>query len=244
MRILEPEAMMSEDQVVAYDLLVKKYFQILHSGFIETIINLSPSQGSFLDVGTGTGWIAIGVAKYSSEVEVVGVDLSEPMLKVAAKNALNEGVGGKTKFISGDAKNLPFENETFDSVFCHNMLHHVPNPIEMVNEMARVIKKDGAILIRDLKRLPKLLTEFHVNVLGLPYPKIMKKKYRDSIRAALSESEWNDLFLSINIPGAKLTKQSITHFSIVRPSPNKRKDYIKVPASVFVQPFKSLYVSK
>jgi ubiquinone/menaquinone biosynthesis C-methylase UbiE len=236
--------MMSEEEVLAYDILVGKYLQVLHAGFVETIINLSPSRGSFLDVGTGTGWIAIGVAKYSLDVEVVGVDLSGTMLNVARKNALQEGVGDRIRFSAGDAKSLPFEDETFDSVFCHNMLHHLPHPIEMVKEMARVAKKDGAILIRDLKRVSRPCTEFHVNVLGLPYPRIMKKRYRDSIRAALSKEEWNELFQSAHIPGAGLEKYFITHKSIERPSAHRRQDYFAVPTSLFLTPFKNMYISK
>lgn len=243
-RVLEPEVMMSENEVIAYDLLTKKYLRILHAGFIETIINLSPPTGRFLDVGTGTGWIAIGVAKYNPEIEVVGIDLSDTMLKVAAENACKEGVDKRVKFMKGDAKGLPFDDETFDSVFCHNMLHHLPEPIEMVREMARVVKKNGAIIIRDLKRHSRLVTELHVKLLGLPYTKLMKKEYRDSILAALSENEWNELFHIINIPSAKLTKQFITHISIERPSERKRKDHIEVPTPFYLELFKNFYVSK
>jgi ubiquinone/menaquinone biosynthesis C-methylase UbiE len=244
MRILEPEAMMSEEEILAYDLLVKKYLRILHAGFIETVINQSPPKGLFLDVGTGTGWIAIGVAKYNPDIEIIGVDLSETMLKVAKKNAHHEGVNKRIKFLKSDAKCLPFEDEIFDSVFCHNMLHHLPEPIKMVKEMARVVKKDGAIIIRDLKRVSRPLVEFHVNVLGLPYNKLMKKEYRNSILAALSEKEWKDLFHTINIPEAKLTKQFITHISIERPSKKKRRDFIEVPTPLYLKPFKNFYVSK
>jgi len=244
MRILEPEVMMCEEEVVAYDRLVKKYLHILHAGFIETVINQSPPEGTFLDVGTGTGWIAIGVAKYNPNTKIMAVDLSETMLKVAKKNAQQEKVGQRIRFLKTDAKNLPFKTGTFDSVFCHNMLHHLPEPIGMVKEMIRVAKKDGAIIIRDLKRIPKPWIEFHVNILGLPYNKLMKKEYRNSILAALSEKEWRDLFHSINIQGARLTKQFITHLSIERPSKRKIRDFIKVPTPFYLKLFKNFYVSK
>jgi ubiquinone/menaquinone biosynthesis C-methylase UbiE len=242
-RILEPEAMMSLDEVIAYDLLANKYLHILHAGFIETVINLSPPQGIFLDVGTGTGRIAIGVAKYNPDIKIIGVDLSETMLNVAEKNAREEGVNERIRFMKGDAKCLPFDPVSFDSVFCHNMLHHLSEPMSLVEEMLRVVKRDGAVIIRDLKRHSRIVTELHVNILGLPYNKLMKKEYRDSIRAALSAEEWEEILRRVTVPGVRLTKQFITHMSIERPSSRKRKDYIKVPAPFYMKPFKRFFVS-
>lgn len=242
MRILEKEVMMSEQEVIAYDLLVKKYLQILHSGFVETVINMSPAKGRFLDVGTGTGWIGIGISKYNRDAEVIGVDLSETMLKVATRNAAVENVQN-IKFRKGDAKRLPFDDESFDSVFCHNMLHHIPEPVKMVKEMMRVLKKDGTLVIRDLKRHSKFITALHVNILGLTYTKLMKKEYRDSILAALSSDEWKNLCSSLDLKGTRLTKQFITHMSIEKVSSRKRSDYIEVPVPFFLKPFKNFYVS-
>ena len=55
MRILKKEVMSSQEEAMAYDLVVSKYTDIVHAGFAETVINLSPSDGKFLEVGTGKG---------------------------------------------------------------------------------------------------------------------------------------------------------------------------------------------
>jgi ubiquinone/menaquinone biosynthesis C-methylase UbiE len=243
-RVLEPEAMMSLEEVYAYDKLTIEYLTILHNGFIETIINLSPPTGKFLEVGTGTGRIATGVAKYNLEVQIEAIDLSENMLTVAKDNAVHEGVTDRLNFSIADAKNLPFETDYFDSVFCHNMLHHIPDPLMMVKEMNRVVKNDGALLIRDLTRVPHFWIPFHVNILGLPYNKLMKKEYRDSIKAALSKEEWADLYKRSGTSGARITKQFVTHQGIERAAANRRNDYVEVPAPFFLRPFKNMYVSK
>lgn len=243
-RILEQEAMMSFEEVRAYDKLTLKYLTMLHNGFIETIINSSSDHGRFLEVGAGTGRISIGVAKYTENIELIGTDISDNMLMVAVNNANYEKVSDKIEYRFGDAKKLPFSDNYFDSVFCHNMLHHIPDPLVVVKEMNRVVKKDGAILIRDLIRLPKFLIPFHVNVFGLPYNELMKKEYRDSIKAALSEKEWQSLYKESGIAGnSKITKQFITHQGIERLAINRRTKYLKVPTPVFVQPFKNMYVS-
>lgn len=242
-RILETEAMMSQQEVMAYDKLVKQYHNILHSGFILTVLNTSPEKGAFLDVGTGTGWIAIGVAKHNPKCSVTAIDLSATMLNVAEKNAQNEGVGDRINFLKMDAKSMPFQDHAFDSVFSHNMLHHIPNPIEMVNEMGRVVKEDGAINIRDLIRVPKLMAKCYVNIFGLFYNKMMKKEYYDSIRASLSMEEWHDLLKASKIQKGKLTRQFVTHISLQRSAVHKRNKKLHIPGPSFLSLFKKMYVS-
>ena len=243
-RIMEPESMETLEEVYAYDKLTLRYLTILHNGFIETVINSSPAAGRFLEVGSGSGRVSIGVAKYNKDVELTGVDLSENMLIVARDNADQEGVTDRVNYYFGDAKRMPFSDHSFDSVFCHNMLHHISDPLTVVKEMNRVVKNDGAILIRDLIRVPELLVPFHVHILGLSYNRLMKKEYRDSIKAALSKEEWIDLCNKSGIEGARVTNQFITHQSIERPAEDRRTKYIEVPTPIFLRPFKNMYVSK
>ena len=83
MRILKKEVMSSQEEAMAYDLVVSKYTDIVHAGFAETVINLSPSDGKFLEVGTGSGRDAILVAKNTLNIRVTAVDLSDAMLELA-----------------------------------------------------------------------------------------------------------------------------------------------------------------
>ena len=144
----------------------------------------------------------------------------------------------------GDASKLPFADGSFDAVLCHNMLHHVAEPLVAVKEMSRVAKADGSILIRDLVRVASFLVPFHVNLLGLTYNRLMKKEYRDSIRAALSPREWRALYQESALSGARLTRQFITHQGIERPARNRRGTHTQIPTPVHLRPFKSMYVSR
>ncbi|WP_022853585.1 methyltransferase domain-containing protein [Thermodesulfatator atlanticus] len=243
-RVLELEVMLSLEEVRAYDGLVRKYLKILHFGFLETIINFAPEEGLFLDIGTGTGHLAIELAKLCPKISIVAVDLSENMLTVARENAQKEGVLERINFMKADAKNIPFPSESFDCVYCHNMLHHIPQPIELLREIKRVAKKDAAILVRDLIRLTPLERAFHVNVFGATYTELMKKEYEDSIKAALSKEEWCELAQIIAIPGARVTYQFVTHQSLERPSSRRRKKYFKVPVPPQIRIATSFYISK
>jgi len=244
MRILKDEVMSTQQEVIAYDLVVSKYLDIVHAGFAETVINLSPSEGKFLDIGTGTGWDSILVAKSTTNVQLTAVDLSEAMLSVALSNSCREGVDNKINFIKGDAKRLPFDNGTFDSVFSQNMLHHLPEPELMLAEIKRVVKLDGAVIIRDLIRHKKFVNTFCVNILGFNYNEVMKKEYRNSILAAHSQEEWLELKNKMNLSGARFTKQFMTHVSIERPSARRRADYVKVANPFYRRILASFYISK
>lgn len=220
-RILENEAMLSQREVNAYDKLVKQYYYILHMGFILTVLKTSPEKGHFLDVGTGTGWIAIGVAQKNPNCHVTAIDLSETMLNVAEKNARKKGVHQRITFMKCDAKSMPFKDSQYDSVFSHQMLHHVQDPLTMLQEVARVAKTSGAINIRDLIRTSKTMAFWQVNTFGVFYNATMKKEYYDSILASFSKKEWRCLLKESNIENARLTRQFVTHMSIERPSARK-----------------------
>ena len=243
-RIFEPEGMCLLEEIRAYDGLVEKSLKILHYGFLETIINFSPETGLFLDVGAGTGHLAVGLAKLCPNVFVVAIDLSENMLLVAREKAEREGVLARIAFVKADAKRLPFPDETFDCVYCHNMLHHLPEPYLLLSEIKRVVKADGAVLVRDLIRVSPFERVIHVNVFGLPYTKLMKKEYSDSIKAALSREEWHELARKINIPGARVTYQFLTHQSLERPSARRRTSYFRVPVPTFLRPITRFYISR
>ena len=242
-RILESEAMVSLDEVRAYDQLTLKYLKILHNGFVESVVNNSPTYGRFLEVGSGTGRITIGVAKINREVDFFGIDLSDTMLQVAESNSRDEGVSNLIRFEKGSATDLPFPDNSFDAVYCHNMLHHVPDIPLAIKEMMRVTKDDGALLIRDLIRQSPVITSLHVNIFGFTYTPLMKKEYRDSIQASLSWPEINDLFNSMDLPDKKLKKYFLTHYGIERASERARGDKIKIPTPSHLKFMKNLYVS-
>lgn len=242
-RILEPEAVLPVEEVEAYDRLSVKYLEILHNGFVESIINASPASGRFLEVGCGTGRISTGVAKYTDGITVKGVDLSTNMLKVAEKVAREEKVSDKVSFAEADAKALPFDDNSFDAVFCHNMLHHIPEPLPVLKEMARVVKKDGAFLVRDLVRKPPLIAGLHVNTFGLTYNRLMKKEYLDSIRAAFSEDEFKEFVNSIGLDGVRITRQFITHQGMEKPAVKRRQEKVAIRSSCINNRLKQFYVS-
>jgi ubiquinone/menaquinone biosynthesis C-methylase UbiE len=110
------------------------------------------TDGQVLDVGTGTGWLAIEFARELPGVEVTGLDLSDVALDLAGENARGSGVSSSVSFETGDAENMPFADDMFDLVISSNTLHLVKNPARMLDEIRRVLKPKGAFLFSDLRR--------------------------------------------------------------------------------------------
>jgi ubiquinone/menaquinone biosynthesis C-methylase UbiE len=102
-------------------------------------------KSKILDVGTGTGFLALILSELGHEV--TGVDLSPRMLEIARKKALESGQ--RIDFKLGDAETLPFKNNSFDAVICRHLLWTLPNPTVAVSEWRRVVKKGGKVVVID-----------------------------------------------------------------------------------------------
>ena len=104
-----------------------------------------PPNAVVADVGTGTGFVAAGLA--SRATRVIGFDASPEMLAVARRN-LAEFDNVEFREAAGDQ--LPVTNEMFDGVFANMYLHHAPDPLPAIKEMARILKPSGVLCITDL----------------------------------------------------------------------------------------------
>ena len=97
-----------------------------------------------LDVGTGSGFFAILLAKAGHFVE--GIDLTESMIEQAKILAHSENLAGKVNFQVMDAENLAFASESFDMVITRNLTWTLPNPQKAYSEWYRVLKLNGVLL--------------------------------------------------------------------------------------------------
>ena len=114
----------------------------------------------------------------------------------------------------------------------------------LLKEMIRVMKSDGAFLLRDLVRKTGLTAKFHVNFFGMKYNQLMKKEYYDSLLAGFSKQEFRNFKREMGLKGLKHTTQFITHQGLEKPSELRRKEYISIPASFGQNMLKKMYVTK
>lgn len=140
-------------QVFSYDGKVKLSKKIIDS--IASRVELSDGM-SVLDVGCGSGALSIAIAKKNDKARVVGVDRWDGVYasfskQLCIKNAEAEGVTN-VEFVQGDARCLPFKDESFDVVVSNYVYHNIPskNRQDIVLETLRCLKKGGAFAIHDI----------------------------------------------------------------------------------------------
>ena len=104
-----------------------------------------PPKAVVADVGTGTGFVAQGLA--SRAAKVIGFDASPEMLAVARRNL---AALGNVEWREAPGDQLPVAADTLDGVFANMYLHHAPDPAAAIKELARVIKPGGVVCITDL----------------------------------------------------------------------------------------------
>ncbi len=103
---------------------------------------LSKANGKVLEVACGTGQ---NLQFFAPNSEITAVDLSPKMLEIARENAIKHGLS--VNFAVMDAEKLEFPDETFDTVISTLSTCTFPNPIKALQEMKRVCRPNGLILL-------------------------------------------------------------------------------------------------
>ena len=124
-----------------YDLVFGAVFE---RGRHAAIIAAERIGGRILEVGVGTG---ISLPEYSRTSRLVGVDLSEPMLRKAQERVAEFGLTNVESLAVMDAERLAFPDDSFDVVVAQYVVTTVPNPEATLDEFARVLKPGGEIVL-------------------------------------------------------------------------------------------------
>ena len=101
---------------------------------------------NILDIATGTGDLAINLTKTDAS-EIIGLDISEGMLKVGRKKILKKQLDSTIKMVIGDSENLPYENNSFDAISVAFGVRNFENLEIGLAEILRVLKPKGLLVV-------------------------------------------------------------------------------------------------
>jgi arsenite methyltransferase len=114
-----------------------------------------------LDVGTGSGIMLFGLAKHLTTGKAIGIDLYLPNAgggteEIFWKNAHLEGLANRVELQNVDARQMPFENQSFDVIVSTFALHHIGGAADReqaLREMVRTLKSGGTIALADIAQM-------------------------------------------------------------------------------------------
>ena len=180
-----------------------------------------------LDVGTGTGFLALLFAEMGHNV--TGIDISRSMLEKSRQNA--DRMQLTVDFMHGDAEKLPFEDETFDIVVNRNLLWTLPDPVAAVCEWSRVVKSGGKLVLIDGKwhdsATEMRLRRFLGGLVGFVTEKqnpLTFTSYYSKIKDQLPFFSGSDPDDVANLfSGVGLTNVSVNHLEQLREFENKNR---------------------
>jgi SAM-dependent methyltransferase len=100
--------------------------------------------GDGLEIGSGTGYFSLNLLQLGLIERLTATDISPGML--ARLSATAEALGLEAETATTEAEELPFADESFDLVFGHAVLHHIPDLERALAEFRRVLRPGGAIV--------------------------------------------------------------------------------------------------
>lgn len=157
-----------------------------------TLDNLNVTDGnSILEIGFGNGKFFSTLYSKAKNLQITGIDISHEMVTQAVKNNAALFESGCMKVKVGSSENLPFEDNSFDKIFCINVIYFWEFPEVHLKEIYRVLKSGG-----------NFYTGFRPaeTMLQLPFT-----KYRFNL---YSEEEWCKLLLDNNYNQISSVKQN------------------------------------
>ncbi len=146
-----------------------------------------------LDVGCGLGKTSCRLAA-ESECQVTGVDIMPDMIEQAKKTAKKMKVEDKVKFIEGDARKLPFGNDSFDTVFVESVTIFAEDVDRAVSEYYRVAKSGGAVCDNEVCLTRKSVEELDGDLKDLE--RIFTAFSSKTDRGFMTFEDWRDLYKS------------------------------------------------
>ena len=218
-RTLEPEVMDTAEEAADYDAMdhseVNRRFVDDWGSALRATGHSAAARLRMLDVGTGTALIPIEFCRSFPNLNMIAIDLSTEMLKLAAANVERAGFSELIELRLVDAKRLPCADGEFETVVSNSIMHHIPQPIDSLTEMVRVLAPGGLLFVRDLLRPA---TEAELEALVQTYTQgatpNMRQLFRQSLHAALTVEEVADMLAQLGLSCNWVEATSDRHWTI------------------------------
>jgi phosphoethanolamine N-methyltransferase len=154
-----------------------------------------------LDIGCGTGGVALSLAEDYGAGQVVGLDVEAPVLNIARQRAEDSGLTGCVEFVKVDPGPLPFEDDSFDFVFSKDAMIHIPDKERLFADVMRILRPGGRFAASDWLAShdgePSEIMKKYLVTEGLDFGMASPDRYQAALEAAgfeevrlVNRNEW------------------------------------------------------
>ncbi|MFX1417942.1 MAG: class I SAM-dependent methyltransferase [Promethearchaeota archaeon] len=170
-------------------------FRLLRRKVLIELKKYNPN-GKLIDLGCGSGNLIVQIAKSFPDLDLKGIDISVEILDLAKKRAIEYKIIKEIEFKIGSVEDLPLADNSIDFIITTLSLHHWKNPSQALEEIFRVLKPKGILLIFDFRRDSRKffygLLKFATKVV---VPKALKKinEPLGSLQAGYTPKEINQI---------------------------------------------------
>ena len=154
-----------------------------------------------LDIGCGTGGIALSLAADYGAAKVIGVDVEDPVLATANRRAAAKGLTDRVEFVRVEPGPLPFGDGEFDLVFSKDAMIHIPDKEALFADVMRLLKPGGLFAASDWLSShdgePTPVMKRYMEAEGLSFRMGSPERYREALAATgfteiavVNRNEW------------------------------------------------------
>ena len=149
-RRLEPELMDDEEQSIAY---AQADFSTSNQLYVDSLVRDFPDHlGAVVDIGCGPADVVIRLARAAPHTTITALDGSAPMIALGHTAARDAGVDDRLTLLHTRIPGPPPSSQSFDAVLSKDLLHHLPDPRVLWNEVKRLGRPGAAVYVMDLVR--------------------------------------------------------------------------------------------
>ena len=157
---------MADETLPDYEPMLESYHRAFATELEEMVNTLPIAEGNLvLEMACGDGaytpWLAGRVGRAGG---VIGLDISTDYLELAQSRSDGNREAGPPRFVAGSIDRLPFADGTFDALWCAQSLFSLPEPVEAVSRMARVVKPGGWVAILEDDKVHQIMLPWPVEV--------------------------------------------------------------------------------
>jgi ubiquinone/menaquinone biosynthesis C-methylase UbiE len=216
-RVLEPEVMSGAEEAGEYDDMDFSATDLLFAQRAARLARGASSPVSLIaDLGSGNAKIPLAMCPLlPPATRVCAVEMSAEMLAVAARNRARDGV--TLHLVAADAKHVPFASSSVAMITSNSLIHHIPDPRTVFQEIARIARPGAPILIRDLVR-PETRGDLEslVEAHAARWSPLQRTLFSDSLHAALTLGEVRELLDACGLADVNVTQVTDRHWSAER----------------------------